>query len=326
MRPGISSPGWSTTVHHLCPRNSRLRMPLRLKTRLHIAALFLLLFAQLSCSKSSRPGSQTQASSQAAQKQESAAASPPASAPDSARKPAEPTPYPGSAEPPRSTAPASPPAGLPPADEAVQTAQAPPPPPEVLPRFPWPPPIPSARLSLPLDANPNNPTFGNLSFILDAALKKTGYFEKSYFSVPGGIAIVTRMERIYQDGTPVPVGRWSVEQPTVPRLSLSEYLRALFTASPGYYRMIVFVITDKPFGATNETISASTANRWLADGFNILPEDVLLKPLPPHFAFTALVYEFRREQGGKPYELEPSDLDARTHLTKCGLWAALHLQ
>jgi len=324
MRPSINPSGWSATAHHLCPRNNRLRMPLRLKTRLHIAALFLLLFAQVSCSKSSRPGSQTQASNQSAQK-EPAAADSTKQAPDSARKPAEPTPYPGSAEPPP-PAPVSPSGEPPPTNGAAPKAGAAPPPQEVLPRFPWPPPIPSARLSVPLNANSNNPTFGNLSFILDAALRKTGYFEKSYFSVPGGIAIVTKMERIYQDGTPVPVGRWSVEQPTLPRLSLSEYLRALFTASPGYYRMIVFVVTDKPFGATNETISASTANQWLADGFNILPEDILLKPLPPHFAFTALVYEFRREPGGKPYELEPSDLDARTHLTRCGLWAALHLQ
>jgi hypothetical protein len=194
------------------------------------------------------------------------------------------------------------------------------------PAFPWYPPIPSARIVVPKSAFKGAGTFGALFSHLDQAFDNTGYVEKSYFSVPGGLAVVTRMERIYADGRPESLPtRWELEQYGPPRLSLTEYLQALFTANPGYYRVIVFVVTDHPFGAGEHSVSSDQATSWLATGFNALPEEWQAKLLPNNYTCTALIYEFLLKNGGHPAELVPSNLDAKTHLVKSGLWAALHL-
>ena len=199
---------------------------------------------------------------------------------------------------------------------------APPP----LPEFPWYPPTPSARLVVPKAAFKGAATFGALFSDLDQALENTGYAEKSYYSVPDGLAVVTRMERVYADGRPEGLpARWELEHYGPPRLSLREYVEALFTANPGFYRVIVFVVTDRPFGAGQRSVSPDEATSWLADGFNALPEDWRAKPLPSNYTCTALIYEFLVKNGGLPALLVPSHLDAKTHLVKSGLWAALHL-
>ena len=95
------------------------------------------------------------------------------------------------------------------------------------------------------------------------------------------------MERVNADGRSKSLpGRWELEQERSPRLSLTEYLQALFTANPGYYRVIVFVVTDQPFAAGKNSVSSDEATSWLADGFNDLPEDweteTPAKPLRMH--------------------------------------------
>jgi hypothetical protein len=202
-------------------------------------------------------------------------------------------------------------------------------PPASLPPFPWPPPVASARIIIPQSAFKTDKTFGNLSITLDKALDETGYFERSYFSSPNGIAIVTRMERINDDGSPEGgPQRWDLKQPDRPRLSLPQYIRALFMAEPGYYRLIAFVVTDEAFGASNEPVSTATADSWLNTGLIKIPLGIQNKPLPPGYSCIALIYEFQLDAGKEkaPEQLVPSHLDPKTHLVKSGLWAALHLQ
>ena len=79
----------------------------------------------------------------------------------------------------------------------------PPPLPESRPQFlafPWPPPTPSARLLIPKEALPQAKTFGQASSYLESALSSKGYAEISYYTVPGGVAVVTRLEHIYSNG------------------------------------------------------------------------------------------------------------------------------
>jgi hypothetical protein len=109
------------------------------------------------------------------------------------------------------------------------------------------------------------------------------------------------------------------------RHDVIDYLRALFTASEGYYRVIVFTVTDVPFGSGDGSMTSERATSLLARGFNPLPQDVSARPLPANYALTGLVYEFQREQGKDPVQLLPSHLDAKTHLVASGLWAALGL-
>ena len=81
------------------------------------------------------------------------------------------------------------------------------------PQFPWPPPKPSALYVIPrgllVDKEfGGTPNLADIQGKLTDALDGAAYYERSYYSVPGGFAMVTRMERIRQDGTADLARRW----------------------------------------------------------------------------------------------------------------------
>ena len=79
--------------------------------------------------------------------------------------------------------------------------QAPPIGPTTLPPFPiWEPPEASASYVLPNGFMKGNLTFGSALLALQNALQEAGYSDYSYFSIPSGFAILTRLERIEPDG------------------------------------------------------------------------------------------------------------------------------
>ena len=95
----------------------------------------------------------------------------------------------------------------------------------------WPPPRPSTRRTLArhlLTGSAAAPTLEYVSGRLQAALEGNGYVEYSYYSVPGGFALATRLERIHPDGRSMTVPkRWQVAHEPLTRFDLAEYLRAL---------------------------------------------------------------------------------------------------
>jgi hypothetical protein len=161
--------------------------------------------------------------------------------------------------------------------------------------------------------------------ILSSALDRNGYVEKSYWGVPRGFALATKLEQIEPDRkSKLPPARWSTDVPRlVGKFSLGDYLRALFTANPGYYRLIVFVVTDVLFSESSRSITEAEAQGWLTGGLNALPPGIGLQPYDPGVICTALVYEFERRATGAPILLTPSPVGAGTHLTQSGLWKAL---
>src|SRR5579859_4050825 len=88
---------------------------------------------------------------------------------------------------------------------------------ETIPPFPWPPPRASATEDLPramFEQRASLSTLGNLNDVLVSALQTTGYFEKSYYAVPHGFALATRLEQISGDGSSkTPPDRWSAGPP-----------------------------------------------------------------------------------------------------------------
>jgi hypothetical protein len=109
-----------------------------------------------------------------------------------------------------------------------------------------------------------------------------------------------------------------------PILWLRNYLRALFLADPGYYRVIVFVATDVAFVHAEKGPSEDETQMWLRSGLNSLPTDVGARPYTSHFVCTALIYEFRAARYNEWARLVlPSHLDAYTHLVKSGIWGTL---
>jgi hypothetical protein len=160
---------------------------------------------------------------------------------------------------------------------------------------------------------------------LAAALDSGDYSERSYYAVPDGFALVTRLEQIEADGTPKKSpDRWTLQVRPLGKFSLSAYLKALFKATPGFYRIIVFVVTSQSFSQTTTAVSREDAVLWISSGLNTLPVALGEHEFSDEHRCTALIYEFKQPGSGASARLDlPSDLPGRTHLEKARLWDAL---
>jgi len=186
--------------------------------------------------------------------------------------------------------------------------------------FPWPPPrasasavIRSAFFSESLGADP---TLGEVSDLLVGAMSEAGYHDLSYLGVPGGFALVTRIEQTRQDGTPLEDrARWAARIERVKSFSLSDILRAIFTAPEGYYRVIALIVTDTPFSERGGEALLSTVETWIGEGVNVLPVAIETLPFTDGHDVTALVYEFRKRTDTDAPSVNLSDpLPAPRHL------------
>ena len=160
---------------------------------------------------------------------------------------------------------------------------------------------------------------------LQFALEEAGYTESSFLSVPEGFAIVTRIEQMLSDGQSMGgSARWDPRLTPRNLFSLAAYLRALLTANPGRYRIVVFVVTATPFSQRETKVTVDVAGDWLRSGFNRLPPAVGIKRYSDDHRCTALIYEFERKTADdEPRLRSPSSLTARKHLEKARLWHLL---
>lgn len=176
--------------------------------------------------------------------------------------------------------------------------------PSVLRRFPWYPPVPTTFAQVPEQfglTGGEGQTYGDLARRLETALNNAGYGEKAYYSVPGGFALACRLEQIDGDWKPLPPPhRWGDSQPPLQVFSLWEYLERLFLAQPGHYRLLVFIVTDEPFGFTNTTVTPSMGQAWLFGGVTKLPSAMAQSPASTDTGCFALVYEFKKAAAGSP--------------------------
>ena len=195
-----------------------------------------------------------------------------------------------------------------------------------LPAFPWPPPRYSAYSTIAREwvALGASPTLASSARRLEVAFDAAGYGERSYYWIPGGFALVSRLEQIQSDAAPVASpARWAVSTPTV-KTGVIDYIRALFNAPPGFYRVIVFAVTDQDFAAANRPPTSSEARNWITTGSLRLPETVGKLPYSERHYTTALIYEFERSANQPEARVRtPSNSPGRVHLEKAGLWQAL---
>ena len=201
---------------------------------------------------------------------------------------------------------------------------------EEYPQFPWPPPKASGMAEIPraFFSNTSDSTLrlADVNRQIMEALEACGYSEHSYFAVPGeGFALVTRIEQINADGTPKSEpDRWSVVVSAMQHFSLAEYLRALFTANTGFFRVIVFVATSTPFTQDTTTVSRETAMSWLTSGMNRLPAEIAEGVFDRRFACHALIYEFEHPRVEEQALLKiPGRMPGKMHLQKAQLWNML---
>ncbi len=193
-----------------------------------------------------------------------------------------------------------------------------------VPFFPWPPPAPSARYVFPEDTFKRYPTVGDVSTAILSALERSGYVERSFFQTqPGGVALVTRLERIGGDGTPAPEDeRWPAGFDNSPS-GFVDFVRGLFYAKAGHYRVIVFVLQEKSFTSSEQKATGKDADTWLAVGAIKLPAWLANRPFGKDSTCTALIYEFASD--GTAVKGVVSNLTGKQHLQKSGLLTALEV-
>ena len=194
------------------------------------------------------------------------------------------------------------------------------------PHFPWPPPKASAIEVLPREYLPRRTTLGGVDVKITAALDSTGYVDTSYHAVRSGFALATRLEQVKSDGTPkAEPNRWSPKVATE-RFNLVEYLKALFLGKPGYYRVIVFVVSPHAFPQSEKQVTPEQASYWLNSGLNFLPSEMKSLDYTDSYRTTALIYEFAKPtKNDEPSLVSPGTLTGRTHLERSGIWKALDL-
>ena len=197
-----------------------------------------------------------------------------------------------------------------------------------LPEFPWPPPAPSEQLLLP-DATFRKPgapapSLAAVGERIVHALHSADYLEYSFYRAPNGFALVARLERTTPDGTPLPAEFRYIPPDASEPFSLTGYIRSLFFAPEGFYRLIVFVVTDQPFVASETSVDAAGANRLLRNGANRLPEQLSHEVFTPAHVVTVLIYEYRKGHGGSEVAaIVPGRLAAETHLERSQIGRSL---
>ncbi len=209
-----------------------------------------------------------------------------------------------------------------------------------LPDFPWPIPRPSARMALPLGTlqrarAQTDSRLRHAANELDALLMAAGYSERSYFRLRRrdqtvGFTLVTRMERIRKDGTPYPPRDRFVPAGLEERFNLIDFLKSLFIAPVGYYRVLVFTVSREPVDATADAIGEAVAEDWLKRGGTRLLGCVAHMPFTEDFGVDALIYEFRHapeelavdrsaRRSSQVSQMIPSKIDPMLHLRRAGI-------
>jgi HEAT repeat protein len=191
-----------------------------------------------------------------------------------------------------------------------------------LPPFPWPPPRYSSIGTFGRDFDrkligDDDTTLGTVyQRLYDALTLCDSNFESGLFRTPGGFALLSKMERIAQDGTPFAgKQRWVLGK--IPPQSLSDLLTQLFLEKPGFFRVIAFVVTDQ--------INFEQGNEELPDfhrGGTVLPPGIASLTMKGRQCY-ALVYSFEKRAGSSATNLSHESLNAKLHLAKAGLLDAL---
>ena len=199
----------------------------------------------------------------------------------------------------------------------------------VIPEFkPWPPPKTSSKHVIKNKVFKNCNTLNDVNELLISALDKNGYDDKSYYSVPAsspevyGFALATKLEQIDKNGiAKKDPNRWNANHQKN-EISFSEYIKALLFSNAGYFRVIVFVVTDIGFNTPGLPPSRDVAMSWIGVGHNNLPVNIKEQTFDIRYSVTALIYEYELPENSENAYLV-NNFSGKKHLKKAKIWNAL---
>lgn len=189
-------------------------------------------------------------------------------------------------------------------------------------QFPFPPPRGYTFTVLPDGTFANCSTLGDANNILVNAIGPSpcGYSDRSYYEIPNGFVLVTKVEEINPDCTSIS-GRYRFSEGQYESLSFWDF----FAPRKGYFRVFAFLITDQVFNASTTRVTASGALDWIRLGANILPDAIKNKPFKPGYNCTVIVYEFKSEEANTHLlPLSSPQFTAQYHLEKSNIAQKLH--
>lgn len=200
-----------------------------------------------------------------------------------------------------------------------------------LPEAPWPPPQPTNTSRVHrgyfLPSGVSAPTtMGAFLDRMRERIRSAGYVVPPVLGAGCfGFAMVLQMERLEADGQRVP-GRDGFTGPGQrTSFDLAEVLRQLFLAQPGFYRVILLVVTDERLGRFSAQQNVEAYMRELGRlGTDELPGSMASRDFGGTYEVHALIYEFERrnraEADGVSRAIPPSGrLPALVHLEMAGL-------
>ena len=197
--------------------------------------------------------------------------------------------------------------------------------------FDWPPPEPSAKVTIPralllAGTTAEAQTLGEVGERLENALIEAGYVEFGYQSIGcSGFAMVTRLERIDEEGRPLEGAMRFAPPEAKPNWSLGGYLSRLFYAPPGYYRQIVFAATEKPYD--RDDLAPAPTREELDEmleraDVTALPDAMLERPFTRTHKLHALIYEFEKGEADRDVR-QVSRLGGAAHVRAAGIYTGL---
>lgn len=199
----------------------------------------------------------------------------------------------------------------------------------IVPTFPWPPPRASTFWRLPRDVvigPEDHPTLGSVAGRLYRSMERAGYTEVAYFGTPGGLALVSPMERFAEAGLPA-IGkecRKLCERPLgSPSFDLTGCLARLSMAPAGRYRVLVFVIALQTSNPDQESAPYVNAPDWSGVGSIAVPCWLAALPYSDSHVCVAMVYEFERRSESGPPKVVHSSMDAHAQLAALGILSDL---
>lgn len=191
------------------------------------------------------------------------------------------------------------------------------------PTFPIPPPAASATQVLSSNLFKGSTTLGQVSNKISDILQQQDY-PRSYYALPNqsGFAIVAQIEQMNFKTAQSADPRWDIKLP--PLRSFGDYFKSLFYAREGYYRILVFVVSNQPFSQNpNAKIKKEEAIAWLKSGLNALPIEIARHRWTKNYQVTALVYEFKASENSPLQPIIPSTHTVTRHLEAAKLGGLL---
>lgn len=184
---------------------------------------------------------------------------------------------------------------------------------------PWPPPPFSRWDVLPPNLyREEGVTYADVLDWLRGALEGAGFSGSGLFGVPEGFALVSPLERIDESGVSLSgEARWIRGKLPLEGFDIGEYLRRLFLAPPGNFRLVVFVVTrERDLSGGEGSFDPELASSGLPSRLG-LPDSLARRPIGEAWVHV-LVYHFRKKLGRQDL-LRPSTLTFERHLEGSGL-------